>query len=151
MVDANCDVEAAIASLHSTMKCCKAGIKDRVFLPKLTDLSPVIHNEMRWSWIYHMLARITRIRDSLLSVANSYNYTLTIDLTAAIKNKALLYEKHFAEIHFVTVQLKKLGLSLCASRFIIDELIDAVKTGCHDFKSPIYQCKLGRAYIQTDA
>ncbi len=79
-----------------------------------------------------MLKRYTRIRDALLSVADSSESSLHLNRSTAFKTKAALYSSQFEEINVVTTDLQKRGLNLSDSRYLLDHLIDAVESGRDD-------------------
>ncbi len=147
MITESPSLQSTIDSVHLTMKSCTTGLRNRALLRNITDLSPVLNNQARWSSVHFMLKRYMRIRDALLSVGDSSESSLHLNRSTAFKTKAALYSSQFEEINVVTNELQKRGLNLSDSRYLLDDLIDAVENGRDDMSSPFFQCVLGTTYI----
>ncbi len=95
-----------------------------------------------------MLKRYMRIRDALLSVADSLESSLHLNRSTAFKTKAAIYSSQFEEINVVTTELQKRGLNRSDSIFLLDDLIDAVESGRDDMSFPFFHCVLVRLTYQ---
>ncbi len=100
-------LQYTIDSVHSTMTSCKSGLKKSALLRNANDLNPVLNDETRWSSIHHMLSRYNRIRESLISAADSTDSSLTLERSFSFKSKAHIYAKHFPELIQLPLSYRK--------------------------------------------
>ncbi|KAI0560856.1 Ribonuclease H-like protein [Gracilaria domingensis] len=150
MEDRHSQLEQTIDSVHGTMKDAKK-LRNAALLRNLTDLSPIMHNAIRWSGKLHMLKRFIRIREDLLDVHNSSEGDLVIDASVQLATRGQKCSKMLAEIDIVTKSLQTRGHTLAQCRDDLDILLETVMEQRNIRSSPLYQCKLENKYIAPDA
>lgn len=151
MVKNDKDLATTVESIHETMSNCRRRLTNRAMIRNLTELSPLIPNETRWSGMYQMLKRFVRIHDELLKVADKDGATVTIDRSSAFETRAKKFSEMLSQIDTVTLELQKRGVLLSHCRYAVDLLLDAVNDGRTDSLSDLHGCHLGKTYVATDS
>lgn len=141
MVTSDSALENIITEIGKTMVDCKSKLRNRALLRNLTSLSPVTHNDTRWSSKYQMICRFNRIRTELLATADSENASVRINASNSFKLEALRYEKMLQFFDIATLELQKRGATLYECRVVIDALVESIDANSEIAHSAMFDCR----------
>lgn len=71
-------LRVVLDGVHKTMSMCRQKLKCRASLRNLTDLSPIVPSDTRWSVQYLMLRRYNEIRDEIAVVSKEQDAIIPI-------------------------------------------------------------------------
>jgi len=142
MVKNHPNLQTVISDIHETMSSCRNGLKTSAMLRTLEPLRPIVENATRWSGKHAMLARFNKIRESLITVADSDGVRPAVDRSELFGFRARKYELMLDEINHVTLELQRHGITFSECRSALDLLIGSVQSEGNNIDSPLYDCRL---------
>ena len=141
MIDSDSRLSHTINSIHQTMQKCKSSLKNRATLRKITDLSPIVHNQTRWTSKFAMIQRFNRIRNDLIQAASEENTSISLNTSEIFKEQSIHYGKMLSLFNIATVELQKKKATLHECRCVIEALVDTIEKEKCDTESPFHDCK----------
>ena len=115
-----------IDSVQAKMQECSMKIKNRALRRSITDLSPVLPSETRWSGKFEMVERFNNIYSELLHVSQSKNGNSRIDNCTCFKRNVIRANKQLEQINIVTLVLESEKNTLSNSRLAFDSVFEAI-------------------------
>jgi len=97
-------------------------------LNRLTTLAPVLPGQTLWSGIYQMIQRFNRIKGELEEIAETEGCDLPFDRSPEFHSNCLKIERQLKEINTILLALQEECLTLNNARFLLDTLVQEVKT-----------------------
>ena len=135
-----------IKAVHETMVSIKSSITNAAILRNITELTPKINNDTRWSSKYDMIARYCRVYNEIMEAADTEGSSIKIN-EAATLTKSTKLKLQLEEINEVTKYLQTRALPLHLGRFALDDLEKLVEKNRNKPNHALYKCcfKLNKA------
>lgn len=105
-------LKKAVGDVRNTMRDCKASIKNRAMLHRLTDLSPVLPSDTRCFGLLNMLNRFISLQDDLETMSNTSGLSLSVPRTPRFRCQVRTFLVRLNEIKTVSVKLQSCRATL---------------------------------------
>ena len=149
MIDNSSHFSETLSTVREIMQSFRSSSNSRAVLESLTNLSPVLPCQTRWSGYYQMIDRFLKIRDSLQQIAEmeEFSNSITVPNSSICNARCNRIVRQLSEVNYITVEQQKKGCTLENCRYLLDALVESIQKHKNNVSSNLYLCSLQSDYI----